>query len=408
MLRGAAGTPFQGGLYHGRIILPSQYPHKPPEFLFLSPNGRFEVGKKICLSISQHHPELWQPGWDIRTALIAIQSFMPTPGSGAIAALDYTDEERRLLATRSLDACKATLSKSGMLDNFTEFLAAPREPAGASAPSPAAAGPPAARPTAPAPAPAPENQAPVFNTPPPSHSGARPSPGATTAPTPPAVAAATPPSIPPESSAACAPGDRQADRASARESQPPVTPAPAVSPARPAAAATTPGSEGLRRRPAAAGGAVHPGAPLGASPPPPFRPPYASPYRTNARFACGLVLTASASAAGTPDSAARVPNQSTQAGRAARALARPLGETPPRARREVLAVPPPSEDENLLASWIMCLWTCIALLVSRRAVVAVFPDVDWHETAGWLWGEFGKLLEAWSNDTVHPLKFDEL
>jgi ubiquitin-conjugating enzyme E2 J1 len=273
VLRGAAGTPFQGGLYHGRIILPSQYPHKPPEFLFLSPNGRFEVGKKICLSISQHHPELWQPGWDIRTALIAIQSFMPTPGSGAIAALDYTDEERRLLATRSLDACKATLSKSGMLDNFTEFLAAPREPAGASAPSPAAAGPPAARPTAPAPAPAPENQAPVFNTPPPSHSGARPSPGATTAPTPPAVAAATPPSIPPESSAACAPGDRQADRASARESQPPVTPAPAVSPARPAAAATTPGSEGLRRRPAAAGGAVHPGAPLGASPPPLSVPP---------------------------------------------------------------------------------------------------------------------------------------
>ena len=67
VLRGPAGTPFEGGLYHGRIILPSQYPHKPPEFMFLSPTGRFEVGKKICLSISQHHPELWQPGWDIRT-----------------------------------------------------------------------------------------------------------------------------------------------------------------------------------------------------------------------------------------------------------------------------------------------------------------------------------------------------
>ncbi|KAJ1494750.1 ubiquitin-conjugating enzyme/RWD-like protein [Baffinella frigidus] len=95
VLRGPAGTPFEGGLYHGRIILPSQYPHKPPEFMFLSPTGRFEVGKKICLSISQHHPELWQPGWDIRTALIAIQSFMPTPGQGAIAALDYNEDERR-------------------------------------------------------------------------------------------------------------------------------------------------------------------------------------------------------------------------------------------------------------------------------------------------------------------------
>lgn len=27
------------------------------------PNGRFEVGKKICLSISGHHPETWQPSW---------------------------------------------------------------------------------------------------------------------------------------------------------------------------------------------------------------------------------------------------------------------------------------------------------------------------------------------------------
>lgn len=30
---------------------------------FLKPNGRFEVNKKICLSISGHHPETWQPSW---------------------------------------------------------------------------------------------------------------------------------------------------------------------------------------------------------------------------------------------------------------------------------------------------------------------------------------------------------
>lgn len=29
----------------------------------LKANGRFEVGKKICLSISGHHPETWQPSW---------------------------------------------------------------------------------------------------------------------------------------------------------------------------------------------------------------------------------------------------------------------------------------------------------------------------------------------------------
>lgn len=32
-------------------------------FSYSQPNGRFEVGKKICLSISGHHPETWQPSW---------------------------------------------------------------------------------------------------------------------------------------------------------------------------------------------------------------------------------------------------------------------------------------------------------------------------------------------------------
>lgn len=32
-------------------------------YLLLQPNGRFETQTKICLSISQHHPEHWQPSW---------------------------------------------------------------------------------------------------------------------------------------------------------------------------------------------------------------------------------------------------------------------------------------------------------------------------------------------------------
>jgi ubiquitin-conjugating enzyme E2 J1 len=59
------------------------------------------VGKKICLSISGHHPESWQPSWSIRTALLAIIGFMPSPGQGTIGSLDYTPEERRGLAKRS-------------------------------------------------------------------------------------------------------------------------------------------------------------------------------------------------------------------------------------------------------------------------------------------------------------------
>ena len=35
----------------------------------LQPNGRFETGKKICLSMSAHHPETWQPSWSSKFVL---------------------------------------------------------------------------------------------------------------------------------------------------------------------------------------------------------------------------------------------------------------------------------------------------------------------------------------------------
>jgi hypothetical protein len=40
----------------------------------------------------------------VRTALLAIISFMPTEGKGAIGALDHTPEERKILAKRSLSS----------------------------------------------------------------------------------------------------------------------------------------------------------------------------------------------------------------------------------------------------------------------------------------------------------------
>ena len=45
-IRGPAGTEFEGGLYHFRILLPSEYPFRPPSILMLTPNGRFELNTK--------------------------------------------------------------------------------------------------------------------------------------------------------------------------------------------------------------------------------------------------------------------------------------------------------------------------------------------------------------------------
>eukprot|EP00558_Chaetoceros_sp_UNC1202_P011246 CAMPEP_0197252496 /NCGR_PEP_ID=MMETSP1429-20130617/61667_1 /TAXON_ID=49237 /ORGANISM="Chaetoceros sp., Strain UNC1202" /LENGTH=421 /DNA_ID=CAMNT_0042714899 /DNA_START=79 /DNA_END=1344 /DNA_ORIENTATION=- len=102
-IRGADGTDFEGGYYHGRILLPAEYPFKPPNIVFLTPSGRFETNVKVCLSFSAYHPELWQPAWGIRLILEALVSFLPTKGDGAIGALDWTSEERKRLAKKSVD-----------------------------------------------------------------------------------------------------------------------------------------------------------------------------------------------------------------------------------------------------------------------------------------------------------------
>ncbi|KAL2837859.1 ubiquitin-conjugating enzyme/RWD-like protein [Aspergillus pseudoustus] len=81
-------SPYAGGIYHGRIVLPPTYPLRPPSFRFLTPSGRFEVNREICLSISGHHEETWQPAWGIRTALIAIRSFMDGDVKGQVGGLD--------------------------------------------------------------------------------------------------------------------------------------------------------------------------------------------------------------------------------------------------------------------------------------------------------------------------------
>ncbi|KXX78687.1 Ubiquitin-conjugating enzyme E2 J1 [Madurella mycetomatis] len=100
-LRGPPNSPFEGGIYHGRIVLPPSYPLRPPSFRFLTPSGRFETNREICLSISGHHEETWQPAWGVRTALVALRSFMETDVKGQLGGLEASEEVRRQLARES-------------------------------------------------------------------------------------------------------------------------------------------------------------------------------------------------------------------------------------------------------------------------------------------------------------------
>jgi ubiquitin-conjugating enzyme E2 J1 len=94
-MRGPPDSPYAGGLYHGRIMLPANYPFKPPDVMLLTPSGRFETGRKICVSVTSFHPEQWQPSWGVRLLLTALRAFMITEAKGAIGGIDDCSDSRR-------------------------------------------------------------------------------------------------------------------------------------------------------------------------------------------------------------------------------------------------------------------------------------------------------------------------
>ncbi|KAL7140471.1 hypothetical protein ABFS83_09G122900 [Erythranthe nasuta] len=101
VLEGSQGTAFAGGYYYGHIKFPPEYPFKPPGISMTTPNGRFLTKTKICLSMSDFHPESWNPMWSSSSILTGLLSFMmdnsPTTGS-----VSTSDEDKQRLAKASL------------------------------------------------------------------------------------------------------------------------------------------------------------------------------------------------------------------------------------------------------------------------------------------------------------------
>ena len=67
----------------------------------ITPNGRFLLNKRLCLSISDYHPESWRPSWTVSAILIGFYSFMlentQTLGSTEVTTL----RQKQILASES-------------------------------------------------------------------------------------------------------------------------------------------------------------------------------------------------------------------------------------------------------------------------------------------------------------------
>jgi len=102
VIEGPADSPFKGGYYHGSLIFTKDFPFKPPSIYMYTPNGRFKPNKRLCLSISDFHPDTWNPAWSVSTILTGLLSIM-LENSPLLGSCESTLYEKRKLAMNSLD-----------------------------------------------------------------------------------------------------------------------------------------------------------------------------------------------------------------------------------------------------------------------------------------------------------------
>lgn len=76
VVKGPEESPYYGGYYHGTLLFHKDFPFKPPSIYMFTPNGRFKVNTRLCLSISDFHPDTWNPAWSVATILTGLLSFM--------------------------------------------------------------------------------------------------------------------------------------------------------------------------------------------------------------------------------------------------------------------------------------------------------------------------------------------
>ncbi|CAD8076850.1 unnamed protein product [Paramecium sonneborni] len=111
----ANDSPFKGGQFHGIINIPVDYPLKPPAIKFVTPNGRFAVGEKICLSFTNYHPETWSSSWTIASMLVGLVSFMHT-NEKTVGGLDCNNYQKQVYAKKSI---KHNLQNQQFVELFT-------------------------------------------------------------------------------------------------------------------------------------------------------------------------------------------------------------------------------------------------------------------------------------------------
>jgi ubiquitin-protein ligase len=102
LINGQKDTDFEGGHYIGKIIHSNNYPFEPPDYYMLTPNGRFNINTKICLTNSSFHRETWNAGWTISSLLNGFYSVFIDDDVDGIGKIKDSKTKRHSYALNSI------------------------------------------------------------------------------------------------------------------------------------------------------------------------------------------------------------------------------------------------------------------------------------------------------------------
>ncbi len=120
LIKGPKDTHYENGAYIGKLLLSDNYPVTPVDFNMITPNGRFECDKKICLTITGYHSDQWSSIWNIQKILGAFVSIMSDDENTGISHIKLTKEQRAKMAQESMDFNNKHYSH--ILQNFSRFI----------------------------------------------------------------------------------------------------------------------------------------------------------------------------------------------------------------------------------------------------------------------------------------------
>ena len=75
---GPSDSPYEGGTYRLNIVLPKDFPFKPPRFTFSLKVYHPQINGNVHIDLNIFKDQ-WSPALTIVTSLLSIQSFLMTP-----------------------------------------------------------------------------------------------------------------------------------------------------------------------------------------------------------------------------------------------------------------------------------------------------------------------------------------